>query len=75
MGCPFCLHPESQFITLSGIDMYRIYFCEKCQGYLKTIDESRAGNAPLDMAWEQVSTLFLDALAMKEGYEEVGISP
>lgn len=75
MGCPFCAHEESQFFTLEGMEKYRIYFCEKCRGYLKTIDEKETDGAPLDMDWEDISTSGLDMLAMQEGFTGACISP
>ena len=73
LGCPYCLDNESQFFTVEGMDKYRVYFCDKCRGYIKTIDEKKLncnnlGNKPLDLFWEDIITVQLDMLAMQEGY-------
>lgn len=68
LGCPYCLHDESQFFTLEGVDKYRVYFCEKCRGYLKTVDETNAGNEAVDLLWEDINTVQLDFIAMREGF-------
>jgi len=73
LGCPYCGHNESKFFTVEGLEKYRVYFCDKCHGYIKTIDEKKlsesylAHNA-LDLFWEDINTVQLDFLAMQEGY-------
>lgn len=68
LSCPYCLNNESQFITVEGMEKYRVYFCDQCRGYIKTIDERRAGGADIDLFWEDIKTLQLDILAINEGY-------
>ncbi|MDD3652862.1 MAG: formate dehydrogenase accessory protein FdhE [Desulfotomaculaceae bacterium] len=68
LGCPFCLSNESQFFTLEGTEKYRVYFCDQCHGYIKTIDERKAGGANIDLFWEDINTLPLDIMAINEGY-------
>jgi FdhE protein len=73
LGCPYCGNNESQFFTVEGQEKYRVYFCDKCRGYIKTIDEKRVdGNSlakgTLDLFREDINTVQLDMLAMQEGY-------
>ncbi|NLI13934.1 formate dehydrogenase accessory protein FdhE [Pelotomaculum propionicicum] len=68
LGCPYCTNNESQFFTVEGMEKYRVYFCEKCRGYIKTVDENKAGGEPLNLLWEDINTVQLDVLAMREGY-------
>ena len=68
LGCPFCIDDESHFFTVEGMEKYRVYYCEKCHGYIKTIDEKKTGGAVIDLFWEDVNTVQLDILAMREGY-------
>ncbi|MEW5763263.1 MAG: formate dehydrogenase accessory protein FdhE [Bacillota bacterium] len=78
MGCPFCETeaPDGQeFFTLEGNDKYRIYVCNACRGYLKTVDERRAGEKEIDLFWEDVGTVHLDILAMREGYVNRSVEP
>ncbi|MGQ9497781.1 MAG: formate dehydrogenase accessory protein FdhE [Desulfotomaculales bacterium] len=78
LGCPFCdtEAPHGQeFFTLEGNEKYRIYVCNTCRGYLKTIDERRAGEEEIDLFWEDISTVHLDILAMREGYVNRSLEP
>lgn len=68
LGCPYCPNNESQFFTVEGMEKYRVYFCEKCHGYIKTVDEGKSGGEPLNLLWEDINTVQLDILAMREGY-------
>ncbi|MDI6709067.1 MAG: formate dehydrogenase accessory protein FdhE [Bacillota bacterium] len=72
IGCPFCDNEdqkELRYFTVEGDERHRVYLCEKCKGYLKTIDESRCGeNEKAYLFWEDVKTVHLDLLAMREGY-------
>lgn len=68
LGCPFCYSNESQFITVEGMDKYRVYICEECRGYIKTIDEKKAGEEVVNLFWEDIKTISLDLLAVSEGY-------
>jgi len=68
LGCPYCDSNESQFITVEGMEKYRVYFCDKCNGYIKTIDEKKAGDEEVNLFWEDINTIQLDLLAMSEGY-------
>lgn len=78
IGCPFCDLEEPQgqeFFTLEGNEKYRIYVCNGCRAYLKTVDERRAGEEEIDPFWEDVGTVHLDILAMREGYINRSLEP
>jgi len=68
LGCPFCNSNESQFITVDGMDKYRVYICEECRGYIKTVDEKKAGEEPVNLFLEDINTIGLDLLAVSKGY-------
>ncbi|BAF59874.1 MAG: formate dehydrogenase accessory protein FdhE [Pelotomaculum sp.] len=68
LGCPFCLNGESEFFTVEGMEKYRVYFCEKCKGYIKTIDGGKTGGKDLNLFWEDINTIQLDILAIREGF-------
>lgn len=74
LGCPYCLSSESKFFTVEGTDQYRVYYCDSCHGYIKTVNESMFyGN--VDLFWEDINTVHLDLLAMQEGYFKQPIGP
>lgn len=68
LGCPYCNDYESHFFTVEGMEKYRVYYCEKCHGYIKTIDGAKTGGSRLKLFWEDINTVQLDILAMREGY-------
>ncbi len=67
LGCPYCQKEESQFFVIEGEEKYRVYYCENCRGYLKTIDERKAAGE-INLFWEDIRTVYLDMLALREGY-------
>jgi FdhE protein len=73
ISCPFCVHPDPaqvRYFTVDEDERYRVYVCEKCKGYIKTIDESKIQHdEKVELFWEDVKTVYLDLLAMREGYE------
>lgn len=68
LGCPYCSNNESKFFTVNGLDQYRVYYCDSCHGYIKTVNESMFLESNLDLFWEDINTVHLDLLAMQEGY-------
>ncbi len=68
LGCPHCASKESQFFTVEGMGKYRVYYCDKCLGYIKTVDGAKMGGKELMPFWEDINTVQLDILAMREGY-------
>lgn len=69
LGCPYCNDTanEAYFIALDNNKQYRIYLCDKCKSYLKTVDERVAGE--VDLFCEDLATLELDKLAQAGGYQ------
>ena len=69
--CPFCGNTDSKslhyFFSEEEKD-YRIYVCDNCKKYLKTVD-SREANRLLYPPLEQVSSLHLDFKAQEMGFE------
>lgn len=70
LGCPYCDNKDSaklSFITIEGYKQYRLYLCEQCKSYLKTVDERQCGE--VDLFCEDLATKDLDLLANHEGYQ------
>lgn len=69
LECPFCGNDDQKklaYFSTEG-DVYRVYTCEKCMSYIKSIDLRRAkGDIVLPLEW--ISTLDLDRQACEEGY-------
>ena len=70
VGCPFCgIVDHSQVSYYVGDDKaYRLYVCESCDRYLKTID-LRETTRVVQLDVERITTLKMDAAAYQEGYE------
>ncbi|WP_031517945.1 formate dehydrogenase accessory protein FdhE [Desulfofalx alkaliphila] len=69
VGCPFCGTTDASqlsFITADDYKQYRLYLCEQCKSYLKTVDERHC--AEVDLFCEDLATADFDRLALKEGY-------
>ncbi len=72
IGCPYCGNTEGskiKYFTVDNEKRYRVYVCEECKGYIKTVDQSVSalGEKPA-MFLEDVRTLHLDLVAMREGF-------
>jgi FdhE protein len=71
IGCPYCANEDQKtlnFFTVEGEEKYRVYLCQKCKGYLKTVDERKTGGDQPQLFWEDFRTVHLDVLALREGY-------
>jgi len=68
LGCPYCLSNESKFFTVDGMAQYRVYYCDNCHGYIKTVNEAMFTGSDLNLFREDINTVHLDLLAMQEGY-------
>jgi len=71
LNCPFCYSNNSQYILIEGEEKYRIYVCDQCKGYLKTIVAEYCENETLNPFIEELSTLHLDLMAVNEGYHQL----
>ena len=69
MGCPFCgITDHTKLMYYSSEDgVYRLYVCQECQRYLKTIDLREADRTVL-LPVERITTVAMDAAAQQEGY-------
>jgi formate dehydrogenase maturation protein FdhE len=69
LQCPFCDNHEADslayFPDASG--RYRLYVCDACHGYVKTVD-LRSASAPAHVAVERLLTTDLDRQAAAHGY-------
>ncbi|MGD0154012.1 MAG: formate dehydrogenase accessory protein FdhE [Thermacetogeniaceae bacterium] len=74
LACSWCGHEDHHdlsFFEVAEIPGYEVYLCEKCHGYLKTLNEKkRTGHR--DWLLEDVNTLILDMLALQRGYNNSG---
>jgi len=68
MQCPFCGNAEHSKLAYypSKDGVYRLYVCNACHRYLKTIDLRQAGGRVL--AVEPILTVGMDLSARDEGY-------
>ncbi len=70
--CPYCSNEDQSRIRYFYDErdkLYRVYVCDQCMRYMKTIDENKyAFNQPIDMTLEDLITHYLDEIAVKEGY-------
>jgi len=72
LKCPFCSNEDQDslryFFTEEG-SPYRVDVCEKCNKYIKTIDQRKMQNPDeLSLSLENMQTYYLDLLAEKDGY-------
>jgi FdhE protein len=70
LQCCYCGTKDGEaleYFTAEGDVGHRVDICRKCSCYLKTADSRELGAGhPMDI--EDISTLFLDLLAQKEGF-------
>jgi len=73
--CAYCANENPkgiQYFFDDNDSLYRVYVCDQCNRYLKTIDENKyAFIFPLTMALEDLITHYLDEIAIKEGYQNI----
>jgi FdhE protein len=66
-GCPFCAEVSPKKLAYFAYGRYRLYVCDSCTGYLKTVDRRETwGDVPL--AVERVLAVGLDVAATRAGY-------
>ena len=75
LRCPFCENANHEklryFYAEKEGRAYRIDVCDQCKRYIKTIDTNVLGNEVIPII-EDAGTLFLDVLAVNEGYSKEG---
>lgn len=69
IGCPFCgtENPHDLAYYLSSDPLYRLYVCEACRQYLKTLD-LRQARRPFCLPVQRAQTAGLDLAAQEAGY-------
>lgn len=77
--CPFCNnenHKSLKFLEVEG-SPYRIDICEQCKRYIKTLDEREGVDDKVAVipSVADLSTMYLDVVAEKEGYERSWFFP
>jgi FdhE protein len=76
LKCPFCSNEDQnalRYFFTEENDSYRVYLCDKCKKYMKTIDQRKIKEDDnLDMGWKNLETIALDFLAQKDGYSTHG---
>ena len=73
MGCLFCNTQDKAdplYFFSPDEKEYRVYYCDLCKGYLKTVDTREMGRSFVPRL-EQVASLHLDIKAKAEGYIRV----
>ena len=60
-------HHTINIISIEGDSFNLIYACEKCRGYIKTLNERKGGQAG-NLFVEGARTFYLDVIAEREGY-------
>ena len=69
LECPFCGNGKQKELAFFTDDdgRYRVYVCERCKGYIKSIDLRQVGKDVV-MPLEWIGTLDLDRQACERGY-------
>jgi len=71
VGCPFCGNEKQDKLAyyLSEDEIYRLYICEACKRYLKTIDLRQTWREIL-LPVERIVTVDMDMAAIQAGYRK-----
>lgn len=69
IGCPYCSNTDHRKLAYYTGDneAYRLYVCEVCQRYLKTVDQRERWQV-LPLPVERILTVGMDAAAAEAGY-------
>ena len=71
--CPICENSDHEslgYYSSNEISLYRINYCKKCQGYIKTIKIPKSeSESNFNLTVENIITTFLDASALDLGYQ------
>ncbi len=71
LKCPFCENKDHRFLHYfyeEGKEIYRVYVCDKCKQYIKTVDSRKFDYEP-DLNLEDIATIHLDILASEKGFK------
>jgi FdhE protein len=67
LGCAFCEGTEKHMYYQSMDELYRLYVCDRCNRYLKTIDR-RQTDRDVHLPVECIVTVPMDIAAQQKGY-------
>jgi len=67
VACPFCGKTDTMLYYASEDQVYRLYACQECKTYLKTVDLRRTTRNP-DLLVERLVTISMDLAAQEQGY-------
>jgi FdhE protein len=71
--CPFCLNKDQnqlRFFYDEENKSYRVYVCDNCKRYIKTIDERETEqDSDIFMTTQDMLTQYLNDLAIKDGFQ------
>jgi FdhE protein len=77
IACPSCLNKDFDslhYLYTEEEEAYRADLCDRCKGYIKTVDASKLDYEPyLDL--EDIVTMHLDILAAEKGYRRAAPTP
>ena len=70
LGCPFCdTQDDAKIVYYPSEDqVYRLYVCDACHRYLKTMDLRQTAASVLAVV-ERITTVAMDMTARQEGYQ------
>jgi FdhE protein len=68
LGCPFCERKDPQTYYASEDGSYRLYVCDACHRYLKTMDIRERGSDRC-LPVENLITVSMDIAAQEKGYK------
>lgn len=74
LQCPFCHNTDQKHLRYFYIEeepAYRLNVCEKCKGYIKSVDERILGRGAV-LPVEDIVTFQLNILAEEKGYTKGG---
>jgi formate dehydrogenase maturation protein FdhE len=67
VGCPFCAATGEQLYYMSDDRRYRLYLCDVCRRYIKTIDLRETGS-DVCLPVEHLVTVSMDFAAQEKGF-------
>lgn len=70
LQCPYCKNNDQSKLSFFTDDkgLYRLYVCEECRCYLKTLDQRQVEGEIL-LPLERFLTLYIDRQAQEKGYQ------
>jgi FdhE protein len=75
LTCPACGSTEQSkqgYFEFEDNDLYRIYYCDDCKHYIKSIKVSKIEeDSNYDLAVEDIITNFIDATMIDKGYKRM----